>query len=166
MTKQLLSEVLREALEFSESRKSLLLSTVDSDGLPHASYAPFVRNASGDFYILVSELSSHTEFLARGNASILLIEDESDASQIFARTRVSFHCTVQFVERHSEVWSEKVDAMQLRHGAIIETLVSLADFRMCRLIPDNGRYVRGFGQAYNIDPAFSTIDHIDKDDLK
>jgi putative heme iron utilization protein len=43
-----------------------------------------------------------------------------------------------------------VSALRIRHGALIETLTTLSDFRLFLLTPNSGRYIVGFGQAYEL----------------
>ncbi len=40
-----------------------------------------------------------------------------------------------------------------RFGAIISTLRELSDFKLVRLTPDHGTFVKGFGQAYRLEGA-------------
>ena len=57
-----------------KQQQTLLLSTVNKQAEPEASYAPYVRDAGGVFYIYVSELASHTQnMLQKQTASILII---------------------------------------------------------------------------------------------
>ena len=43
-----------------------------------------------------------------------------------------------------------IKALRDRQGALVETLTSLADFRLFLLVPQSGRYVVGFGKAYEL----------------
>ncbi|WP_017651685.1 HugZ family protein [Fortiea contorta] len=130
---------------------SVIISTVNSQGIPNASYAPFVSDDSKNIYIYVSGLSTHTKNIdVNPRVSVLLIEDESLSKQIFARRRLNFDCTATLMERETEEWQQIVDQFQERFGDIIEVLRGLADFRIFRLTPDEGRFVVGFGAAYNI----------------
>ena len=78
-----------EIQEFRDARKTLQLGTVDKDGKPHTSYAPFAFSEQG-YYILVSDLATHGQNLKHSKAvSIMMIEDENEARSIFARRRLS-----------------------------------------------------------------------------
>jgi putative heme iron utilization protein len=47
-----------------------------------------------------------------------------------------------------------------RHGGLIDTLISLSDFRLFQLQPQSGRYIVGFGQAYELCAgSLVVIDH-------
>ena len=138
---------------FPEQFQSLILSTVSAEGQPNASYAPFVMDDDRNFYIYVSGLSSHTQNLhATAKASLLLIEDEAQTKQIFARTRLSYDCTATLVEAETPAWEALADQFQDRFGAMIDMLRQLPDFRIFRLQPQAGRLVIGFGAAFDVDP--------------
>lgn len=60
MTNQELDDLARRYRELMASQQTLLLSTASANGVPDISYAPFVRDDAGNFYIYVSEMASHT----------------------------------------------------------------------------------------------------------
>lgn len=146
------SETLEQYQCFPNQFRSLFLSTVNDKGQPHASYAPFVIDADRSFYIYVSGLSAHTANLKQsGQASILLIEDEAQATQIFARCRLNYDCQVKALERGKQDWLAIADQFEARFGEIITMLKGLADFQIFQLTPQKGRFVVGFGAAYAVD---------------
>lgn len=137
--------------KFPTEFTSIIMSTVNKEGIPDASYAPFVSDDDKNIYIYVSGLATHTQNIHNHPfVSILFIEDEVKTKQIFARRRLIFNCTAKLVERESEKWQQIVDKFQIRFGELISTLRSLPDFRIFQLTPKNGRFVIGFGAAYNI----------------
>ena len=74
-----------EVVDFIHSRRSLQLASIRDDGAPFASYAPF---AIGDecLYVLISEIAVHARnLLANPLASVLIVEDEDSAEELFAR---------------------------------------------------------------------------------
>ncbi len=139
-----------EIQEFRDARMTLQLGTVDKDGKPHTSYAPFAFSEKG-YYILVSDLAAHGQNLKHSKAvSIMMIEDENEARSIFARRRLSFDTNAELIERDSALWQPSIDVMQTRLGEMIDNLSQLGDFRLYRLNPVIGRYVKGFGQAFDV----------------
>lgn len=93
--KGLETQIRDEIMDMVHSRKSLMLSSLDENGLPYASYAPF---AVGDdcLYVLISEIAVHGKNLQLNpQASALIIEDEDTANELFARLRVFFIGSVQ-----------------------------------------------------------------------
>ncbi|WP_428610246.1 HugZ family protein [Sedimenticola sp.] len=134
-----------------EAYQTLLLSTVAADGQPEISYAPFVRDASGQFYIFVSELAGHTKNLQRqGRAAVLFIRDENETRNPFARERLVLSCQVLEVPSDDPRHEEMLSRMTQRFGDTVALLRSLPDFHLFVLIPDSGRYVVGFGKAYDL----------------
>ncbi|MCF2148602.1 pyridoxamine 5'-phosphate oxidase family protein [Desmonostoc muscorum LEGE 12446] len=137
--------------KFPEQFESIIISTVSAEGIPNASYAPFVMDDAKNIYIYVSGLATHTTNLyANPHVSVLFIEDEAKSNQIFGRSRLSFDCTATLIERETDKWNQIVDQFQGRFGQIIEVLRGLSDFRIFQLTPREGRFVIGFGAIYNI----------------
>lgn len=139
-----------EVLEFIGSRKSLQLATLSADGSPYASYAPF---APGDdcLYVLLSDIAVHGANLALNPlASVLIIEDESSAGQLFARIRVNYSVAAELLEYSTPDWDAGLSTLTSRHGERPAALSAMSDFRLFRLTPEGGRYVKGFGRAFTL----------------
>jgi len=141
-----------EYTAFIQPFKTLLLATASPNGTPEASYAPFVRGDGADvFYIYISELAQHTANLtANGQVSVLFIENEVETGQLFARQRLTFSCTATLVERDCAEWQQVIAQFSTEFGDIMEMLRTLTDFKLFRIVPHAGNYVRGFAQAYHI----------------
>ena len=138
---------------FPTRLKSLTLSTVNANGTPHASFAPFINDQQRCIYIYTSELSTHTQnLLSRPQASILIAADEADSPQIFARPRLTYDCHVSEIERQSPTWVDVLTNFEQRFGNIMQMLKTLKDFHLFCLTPFQGRFVMGFGAAYAVDP--------------
>ena len=136
---------------FLKGFRSLSLASTDSLGWPHISYAPFIEDSRRQFYVYLSDLAGHTDCLREsGKASVLFIEDESQAVQIFARTRVVFQCEVTQVSPESDLWHSQMEDMSKRFGELISTLRSLSDFHLFQLKPVRGSFVMDFGKAFTI----------------
>ena len=132
--------------EFREERQTLVLSTLSEDGFPHISYAPFVRLADG-YYILISEIAEHTQnLLVNKNLSFMLLEDEQDAKQIFARHRLTYKACAEVMSRESESWALAIPALEARFGEIVTNLSGLRDFRL--LVEGSDRFGPKPGQRY------------------
>jgi hypothetical protein len=92
----------------------------------------------------------------------LLVEDEQDSRQLFARQRVSYDCDVSTVSRDEPEYDVLLDKFQQRFGNVIDLLRSLPDFILFKLRPYQGRYVVGFGKAYQLSgDVLMTLEHID-----
>ncbi len=134
------------------SKKTLLLSTVSVDKHPEISYAPFVRDEKGIFYIFISELARHTvNLMHHPQAAILFIRPESESENLFARERAVFRCRVEEVERSDKHYHRRLDAMAEQFGEVVGVLRGLPDFHLFALHPESGQYTVGFGEAYTID---------------
>ncbi len=132
-----------------QDMRSLQLSTVGPDGMPHASYTPYLHRAPNSFYVFVSQLAAHTRHLLASEAvSMMIIADEQSTSEIFARTRVSYQCTAKRIESDNHDYKLVLDEYQQRHGKMAALLRQLPDFVLFRLIPISGQFVMGFGKAY------------------
>ena len=154
---------LQDAFEgFKISVRTLNLSTLDQNNKPRASYAPFVEGEDGSFYIFVSQLASHTQdLLSNSEASILLLEDEKETRQIFARQRISYQCQVEIIKADESSYVKRLDTMEKRFGNVVKLLRTLPDFLLFRLKPYEGQYVKGFGKAYKlVGTELKELEHI------
>ncbi|MFK7892052.1 MAG: HugZ family protein [Granulosicoccus sp.] len=158
MTKEVTPEQTLTALR--SSTKSVILSTVGADGSPHSGYTPFAFEGN-NIIIFVSRLSLHTrDLLACEKVSTMLISDESESDQIFARTRVSYQCAAMRIESDDRAYEELIELLHRRHGKMIGLLRQLPDFVLFRLQPHAGQFVMGFGQAYRLcGPDLDQLEH-------
>lgn len=133
------------------SVQTLFIASLNNDGTPHASYAPYIRDENGDLYIFVSQLAQHTRNLLKSDTtSVLIAEDEQQSKQIFAKTRLQYQCEIHLIERHHTAFSSIIDIMERQFGETVQVLKSLPDFHLFRLKPITGVFVIGFGQAYQL----------------
>lgn len=147
-------EVVAEAGEFLAGFRSLVMATASADGVPDASYAPFVRIDDNAFYVNVSELSTHTaNLLATPLASILFLQAEEHSKQLFARKRLSFEGDASIVERESATWNAVMDLFERKFGDVMQLIRPLSDFKLVRISPRRGVFVRGFAQAFPLEGA-------------
>lgn len=139
-----------EIKEFRQERKTIQLATVDAEGRPNVSYAPFVQNQEG-YFVLISQIARHARNLeVNPQVSLMMIEDEDSSKQLFARKRLTFDAVATVVERNTELWQQVVAQMEGRFGEIIQGLSQLEDFVLFNLKVDSGLFVKGFGQAYQV----------------
>ncbi|WP_261886964.1 heme utilization protein HutZ [Vibrio pomeroyi] len=139
-----------EIKEFRQERRTIQLATVDEEGRPNVSYAPFVQNQEG-YFVLISDIARHARNLkANPQVSLMMIEDEESSKQLYARKRLTFDAQASVVERETELWTQVIGQMQERFGEIIDGLSQLQDFSLFNLKAENGLFVKGFGQAYQV----------------
>lgn len=134
-----------------EEMRSLQLSTIGEDDIPHCGYTPYLHRAPNSFYIFVSQLAAHTRnLLIHTSVATMIIADEQSTSQIFARTRVNYLCEAKRIARDSSDYEPALDAYVQRHGKAAGLLRQLPDFILFQLQPQSGQFVMGFGQAYTL----------------
>ena len=135
-----MSKISIEALEQKDKllsdMQSVILATTDKDGAPNSSYAPSVIGSDGSLYIYISELSKHTlNLVYNSNVSLMIIEDESSAENLFARKRLTISAEASEIERDSDNWIDKMSLLEDKFGEAISYLRNLTDFRLFRLVP-------------------------------
>ena len=145
-------EAVAKAAAFLGGFRTLMLATCGEGGMPDASYAPFVRGRHNVFYVYVSQLARHTANLsASRQASVLVIENEDTAREVFARRRLTFRCTAEPIERHSSHWDRVMDRFGVQFGEVIEFIRPLEDFVLFALRAESAVFVEGFAQAHRFE---------------
>ncbi|WP_409340888.1 HugZ family protein [Paenibacillus sp. MBLB4367] len=145
-------------VEFVESRKTLVISSLDEEGFPFISYAPFVKK-DGKLYIYISKISDHYKYVETNERiHVLLIADETQSQNVFARERARWACSsVNLGNEGNE------DIFQLFNESFNEKLMGMLrglDFSLFELTPISGRYVVGFGQAFDVDLSGDKFEHV------
>lgn len=145
-----LDEVREEYLALRERSDGALLATLAADRTPAASYAPMVW-VDGRGYLFLSELAAHTQNLKHCRSiSLLLLEEPASRANAFARRRITLQGSAQVVERDDPVFAPALAEFHRRFGDVVALLESLPDFHLFALQLDSGRYIRGFGQAFEL----------------
>lgn len=139
-------ETLKQEFEtFDADKRSLIISSISSEGEPLTSYAPFVKEGNNYFISISSNLPHFKNIQATKKAHILIIEDEATAEHIYARKRLYFSAACQVVEEGSE---EIYALFDKRYGESLSFLRSMKDFKIIKLTPGEKSLVLGFGAAY------------------
>lgn len=140
----------RQLREFLGSIDALMMATVDDDGMPEASYAPYIEH-DDCFYVFVSTLAAHTGNLqGAGKASVLFMEPGPDG-HAHTRKRLSCRCNATRIARDEALFDDVLQRMEARFGKLIATLRGLGDFQLFQLTPQSGNFVASFGQAFELD---------------
>ncbi|MDE0310099.1 MAG: pyridoxamine 5'-phosphate oxidase family protein [Acidiferrobacterales bacterium] len=155
-------QILSEIDTLIERHRSVELATVSTDGVPSVSYAPYVYMGNLSFGVFLSSLAEHTHNIAGNNSvSAMVITSEKDSPNLFARERVAITCEARLHDRKSDEFASWLPSYRERFGAIVDTLVQLADFNLYILRPLRAVYVKGFGQAYRISgDVMNDVEHI------
>ena len=150
MTDSLLIEAKEKKNEMISNMKTIILSTISKGGDPNSSYAPSVVDSKGNFYIYISSLSKHTSNLvANSRLSMMIIEDESKAENIFGRKRFTMDAVASKVDRDSDEWINAINMMEDKFGETIKVLKDMTDFYMFKIRPNKGLLVHGFARAFH-----------------
>lgn len=142
------NEIMRECEEFINGFKSVVLGTVSKDGEIDVTYAPHFK-INGEHYIYISEIGDHFVNLKENNQKfeILFLQEEKEALSIIARKRARFNVTAEFLPR-DEKFEEIMDVFEENIGETFKIVRKMEDFHLVKLNVLDGRYVKGFGQAY------------------
>lgn len=104
------------------------------------------------FYIHVSRLGKHTTDMENDPRVSLLIT-ETDDHRLDPQTlaRVSIRGTAEMFPRSDPSYAQ-VKTIYLERFPEAEQLFSLGDFNIWKISPKSGRFVAGFGRAFNLVP--------------
>lgn len=151
MTTSELQNLQNNCNQLISQQKTLLLASRSQVGNADISYAPYHYD-DFKFYIFVSDLAKHSQNLrSHPQASIMFIEPEEQASNPFARQRLSFDCQVQEISQTDPAFAKILDAMMTKFGEIVRVLQQLPDFHLLALTPTQGQFIAGFGRAFAVD---------------
>ncbi len=138
---------------FKDSCHSVCLASVSKDGKAIASYAPYI-DFEGRNYIYISEVAEHFDSIKNNpnNIEVMFLQDESKAKSVIVRVRLRYRAEASFVERDSSEFNGAFDKFEIVTGGSggIKTIRNMRDFHLVRLDFKEGRFVKGFGQAYDI----------------
>ncbi|MGH1439010.1 MAG: HugZ family protein [Cellvibrionaceae bacterium] len=140
-----------------KSANTLSLATLNDQQYPEVSLVPFLYYENR-FYIFVSELSPHTQYLLKhSTCSLLVYNNEKEAKNHFAIERLSVSCQAKREQKNKEL---VLDLMAQKLGQTVSLLRQLSDFHLFALTPDSGRLITGFGKAFDVDFSDLSITHV------
>ena len=144
MNKPSNEEILNEFRIFDEDKFSLIISSTSKENIPLTNYSPFVKK-DGNYYISVSSnLPHYKNMIDTKQAHIMIMQDEKEASHIYARKRLYFNAACELIENKDEIF----DLFDERYGKDLTFLRDMNDFAVIKLIPQDKSLVLGFGGAY------------------
>lgn len=145
-------------LQFIANRKNLILSLIDDQGKPFISYAPFVKK-EGKLYIYISRIADHYRYMENNEfVDVLLIADESATNNKFATERARLNCSPKNIgnDGHEDIF----ELFNTDHGVKMMDLLRGLDFSLFELTLLQGRYVVGFGMAFDLDVEANIFTHV------
>src|SRR5262244_1425542 len=126
-----------------------VLSThsVDVEGYPFGSIAPYILNYDGEPTILISEIAQHTRNIKRNNkVSLTVFDPRMDDSQ--ASSRLTWIGNAESVDPSDT----KIRHRYLRYFPSAESYFETHDFSFYCIRLRRARFIGGFGEIYWIEP--------------
>lgn len=151
-------------LNFIDSKHTAVLNFVNEEGKPFSSIIPFVKK-DNKLYIYISEVADHYRLTERSEfIDVMIHADESETKNAFATERVRLLCTPKKLgnEGHEEIF-------ELFNTSFNKNLMDMLrglDFSLFELDPIEGRYVVGFGLAFDLTIDGETFNHVVVDKSK
>lgn len=143
---------------FVDKKETVVLSFIDEHGVPFSSVAPFIEH-DGKLYVYISQVAEHYHLMETNRkVDVLIIADEADSNNRFATERARWVCTPKNIgnEGHENIFTAFNEAF----GEKMMTMLRGLDFSLFELTPDMGRYVVGFGLAFNTNLDGSIFEHV------
>ena len=142
-------EIKREIEEFKSEFKSVVLGTMSKSGDVDVTYAPYL-DYEGKGYIYISEIGDHFDNLKDNpKFEIMFLQDEKEAASVLVRKRLRYNVMAEFKDRDEE-FDAILDVFEKKIGEGMKVVRKMKDFHLVKLNVINGRFVKGFGQAYNL----------------
>lgn len=143
-------EIMSEIKGFKDSFKNVILGTLslnDEINVTNAAYLSY----NEENYIFISEIGDHYQNLKNKKQTfeVMFIEDESEAANPLARKRLRYKANSEFLERDGK-FEMILDEFEKKLGPAIKIVRKMEDFYLVKLNLLEGRFVKGFGQAYQV----------------
>lgn len=159
-----LAENRENYLNFLDTRKTLILNMLDEEGKPFSSITPFIKK-DGNLYIYISQVADHYRHMENNEwIDAMVIADESETKNPFATERARWRCRPTNIgnEGHDDIFA----LFNSRFNANMMDVLRGLDFSLFELKPSSGRYVVGFGLAFDIDIDGQVFNHVVVDKKK
>jgi heme oxygenase (biliverdin-IX-beta and delta-forming) len=123
------------------------------DGEPNLAMVAYAfAEDFSSFYIHISKLGKHTGDMENDpRVSLLLTETDDRRADPQTLARVSLRGMAEILPREDPTYTQ-VKNIYLTRFPEAEQLFSLGDFNLWKITPRGGRFVAGFGRAFNLLP--------------
>ena len=133
-----------------ENNNSMIIS-VNGDDVIDLGYSPYIFYENY-YYIFVSELSTHVKLLLKKKVgTFMIINDETNSQNIWARIRLKFSAKIEVIIRDSEDFRIICEKIRYKHGKTMNLIKQFSDFHLIKIIPSRGTFISGFGNAFNLE---------------
>jgi putative heme iron utilization protein len=151
-----MSDQARAARTLLKRQSVGVLSThsVDVEGYPFGSIAPYVLNYDGEPTMLISDIAQHTRNIKRNNKVSLTIFDQR-AVDPQAGGRLTWIGDAESVDPSDT----KIRGRYLRYFPSAESYFETHDFSLYRIRLRRSRFIGGFGEIYWIEPDAMLLDN-------
>lgn len=124
------------------------------DGKPNLAMVAYAfADDFSAFYIHVSRLGKHTADMENDpRVSLLIAETDDRRADPQTLARVSLQGVAEILPRNARDYVQ-VKKIYLERFPEAEQLFSLGDFNLWKITPRSGRFVAGFGRAFNLVPG-------------
>ncbi|HKX26156.1 MAG TPA: DUF2470 domain-containing protein [Blastocatellia bacterium] len=131
-----------------------VLSThsVDLEGYPFGSIAPYILNFEGEPILFISDLAQHTRNIKR-DPKISLTVFEQGAEDPQASSRLTWVGDAESIDSHDSETRERY----LRYFPSAESYFETHDFSFYRIRLRRVRFIGGFGQIYWVEPGVMLV---------
>lgn len=133
------------------TRHGALATLSPGDGHPQVSRIGMAVMPDGLPVALVSDLAAHTPAL-RADPRCALMVGEPGKGDPLAHPRLMLKCRAEEIASGTPE-SAAARAAYLAAHPKAKLYIDFADFHLVRLVPENGSFNAGFGQAYRMTPA-------------
>ncbi|WP_027119890.1 DUF2470 domain-containing protein [[Mycoplasma] testudinis] len=156
-----LKQVEKDLKDFLDQGNSVILGTL-LDGEPGLSSALLIRS-NHKFYIYISEVADHYQALKQNpdKLKVMWLQSEEAAARPIARVKATFKARAKFIdslEQKHKIFASVAHKIG-SHGGVSQ-IGKMQDFHLVELILDSGRFVKGFGQAYDVNSDLTIKEHL------
>jgi hypothetical protein len=144
-SEQTLARIIRET-------RIAALSTLH-DGEPNLAIVAYIfADDFSAFYVHVSKLGKHTRDMENDpRVSLLIAETDDQRADPQTLARVSLQGSAEMLSRDASDYMG-IRNQYLKRFPEAEPMFSLGDFNLWLITPKSGRFVAGFGRAFNLVP--------------
>lgn len=123
------------------------------DGEPNLAMVAYIfADDFSAFYIHVSKLGKHTRDMENDpRVSLLIAETDDQRADLQTLARVSLQGIAELLLHDASDYSQ-IKHQYLKRFPEAKPMFSMGDFNLWKITPKSGRFVAGFGRAFNLVP--------------